>query len=68
MTVDGDDAAIWSRCLHLLSGGNWGLQPIAAVKFNARDKLLILPGVSVRLCLGRDCHLPGAEVASGSSV
>lgn len=48
MTFDGGDAAIWSRCLQLPFGGNWGLQLIAAVKFNAQDKLLILPGVSVR--------------------
>lgn len=55
MTFDGGDVAIWSRCLHLPFRGNWGLQLIAAVKFNARDKLLILPGVSVRLgCAGQE--------------
>lgn len=49
MTFDGEAAASWSRCLHLPFRGKWGLQLIAAVKFNAQDTLLILPGVSGRL-------------------
>lgn len=48
--------------------GRRGLQLIVAVKFNAPDKLLIFPGVSVRPGSARGCHLPGTEVASGSSV
>ena len=68
MTFHGGDAAIWSRCLHLPFRGNWGLQLIAAVKFNVRDKLLTLPGVSARLGWLRGCHSPGTEVASESSV
>lgn len=64
MTFEGGGAAIWSRCLHLPFRGNWGLQLIAAVKFNARDKLLILPGVPVKLGWARCCHLLGAEESS----
>lgn len=49
MTFDGEAAAFRARCLRLPFRGHWGLQLIAAVKFNARDKLSILPGVSARL-------------------
>lgn len=48
--------------------GNWRWRPIAAVKFNAQDKLLIPPGVSVKLDGARSCRLLDREVASGSSI
>lgn len=48
--------------------GNWSLRLMAAVKFNAQDKLLIPPGVSVKRDWARNCRLLDREVASGSSI